>query len=138
MKYSKATSYALHSIVHLALTPDAGAVQVESLAQRQNLSPTYLSKILTKLVKAGLISSTPGVNGGYRLLKEPEQISFLEVIQSIEGYEPLLVCTMGHHDQDHNHECLIENTIADAEHKMQEVLSQKTIASILLQAHARH
>ena len=81
-------------MVHLAMDGEKEAVRVEDLADRQKLSPTYLSKILTKLVKAGLILSTPGVNGGYRLLKSPEQITFLEIIQAVEGQEALLKCFM--------------------------------------------
>lgn len=64
MKYSKATNYALHTMLFLvAHTPDK-PIGVQQLAERQNVSPTYLSKILTKLVKAGLIESTSGANGG--------------------------------------------------------------------------
>ncbi len=133
MKYSKATNYALHSMVHLAMETDNEAVRVEDLAQLQNLSPTYLSKILTKLVKANLILSTPGVNGGYRLLQSPEQVSFLEIIQAIEGQDALLNCTMTLEGKEHHHECLIEKAIADAEDKMLEALAQKTIAGILAQ-----
>lgn len=55
MKYSKATNYALHTMVFLTLNPKGKSMSVESLAEMQKLSPTYLSKILTKLVKAGLI-----------------------------------------------------------------------------------
>ena len=51
-------------------------MSVESLAEMQKLSPTYLSKILTKLVKAGLIESNPGVNGGYRISKRPMKYRF--------------------------------------------------------------
>lgn len=133
MKYSKATNYALHSMVHLAMEPDKDAVPVEDLAQLQKLSPTYLSKILTKLVKAGLVQSTPGVNGGYRLLHSPEQVTFLEIIQAIEGQEALLSCTMTLNGTAHHHECLIEKAITQAEDKMLEVLSQQTIAGILSQ-----
>ena len=133
MKYSKATNYALHSMVHLAMETDNEAVRVEDLAQLQNLSPTYLSKILTKLAKANLILSTPGVNGGYRLLKSPEQVTFLEIIQAIEGQDALLNCTMTLNGTAHHHECLIEKAITQAEDKMLEVLSQQTIAGILAQ-----
>lgn len=137
MKYSKATNYALHSMVHLAMETDNKAVRVDDLAQLQNLSPTYLSKILTKLAKAGLILSTPGVNGGYRLLQSPEQVTFLEIIQAIEGQEALLSCTMTHEGKGHHHECLIEKAIVDAEDKMLEALAQKTIAGILTQIPAK-
>lgn len=137
MKYSKATNYALHSMVHLAMESNQEAVRVEDLANRQHLSPTYLSKILTKLSKAGLITSTPGVKGGYRLLRSPEECTFLDIIQAVEGQESLLNCTMSHHGS-HHKECLIERAVSEAEDKMYEALSQKTIAKILIQMHARH
>lgn len=76
MKYSKATNYALHTMVFLTNTPKGKSMNVETLADMQKLSPTYLSKILTKLVKAGLIESNPGVNGGYRISKRPQEVSF--------------------------------------------------------------
>lgn len=132
MKYSKATSYALHSMVHLAMASTNEAVRVEDLAKRQKLSPTYLSKILTKLAKAGLITSTPGVKGGYRLLRSPEECTFLDIIQAIEGHESLLNCTMSH-DGKWNRECLIERAVADAEDKLKDELARKTIADILNQ-----
>lgn len=132
MKYSKATNYALHSMVHLAMASTNEAVRVEDLAKRQKLSPTYLSKILTKLAKAGLITSTPGVKGGYRLLRSPEECTFLDIIQAIEGHESLLNCTMSH-DGKWNRECLIERAVADAEDKLKDELARKTIADILNQ-----
>ncbi|WP_249664467.1 Rrf2 family transcriptional regulator, partial [Lysinibacillus sp. D4B1_S16] len=55
MKYSKATNYALHTMVFLTHTPKGKSMNVETLADMQKLSPTYLSQILTKLVKEGLI-----------------------------------------------------------------------------------
>lgn len=132
MKYSKATNYALHSMVHLAMASTNEAVRVEDLAKRQKLSPTYLSKILTKLAKAGLITSTPGVKGGYRLLRSPEECTFLDIIQAIEGHESLLNCTMSH-DGKWNRECLIERAVADAEDKLKDELARKKIADILNQ-----
>lgn len=133
MKFSKATNYALHSMVHLAMEPSEESVKVEELAERQKLSPTYLSKILTKLVKANLIESTPGVKGGYRLVRSPEECTFLDVIQATEGYESLLKCTM-RHENSWNKTCLIERTMSEVEDRMKEELDGKTIGSIVAQA----
>lgn len=58
-------------------------VSVQELAEKQNVSPTYLSKILTKLVKEGMIHSSPGVNGGYSLSPNWEDISFLDIIHTM-------------------------------------------------------
>ena len=132
MKYSKATNYALHTMVYLSLIPKGKLVGVEQLAKIQNLSPTYLSKILTKLVKAGLIESTPGVNGGYSIINHSREISFLDVIQAIEGKTSLFSCSREHEDAK-NGECLIENVMIDAERNMADELANKFIVDIAKQ-----
>jgi len=60
-------------------------LSLQPLASHMHISPTYLSKILTQLVKADLIQSAAGVNGGYSLRKPKAKISFYDVIQVIEG-----------------------------------------------------
>ncbi len=130
MKYSKATNYALHTMVFLTNTPKGKSMNVETLADMQKLSPTYLSKILTKLVKAGLIESNPGVNGGYRISKRPQEVSFLDVIYAIEGQTSLFSCSSDHEDSFHNEGCLIEQVMVDAENNMKEELSKKLIIDI--------
>ncbi|WP_312123881.1 Rrf2 family transcriptional regulator [Lysinibacillus boronitolerans] len=130
MKYSKATNYALHTMVFLTLNPKGKSMSVEALAEMQKLSPTYLSKILTKLVKAGLIESNPGVNGGYRISKRSQEISFLDVICAIEGQTSLFSCSSEHDDSSHHQGCLIEQVMVDAENNMKEELSKKFIVDI--------
>lgn len=132
MKYSKATNYALHTMVHLSMTPKGQAASVETLAGFQNLSPTYLSKILTKLAKAGLIDSVPGAKGGYSLSRSADTISFLEVISAIEGEAAMFTCTLSHS----NSTCLIERVMMDAEANMRQELSEKTIQGIVDQIEA--
>lgn len=132
MKYSRATNYALHTMVYLTLTPKGKAVGVDHLAKIQNLSPTYLSKILTKLVKAGLIESTPGVKGGYSIVRHSRDISFLDVIQAIEGKTTLFSCSLEHDDLKSG-DCLIENVMMEAEKKMKEELDKKYIIEIAKQ-----
>jgi len=129
MKYSKATNYALHTMVYLTLTEKGKAVGVEQLAKIQDLSPTYLSKILTKLVKAGLIESTPGVKGGYRIVRHSHDISFLDVIHAIEGKTTLFSCSL-EHEEEKNGECLIEQVMLKAEKKMQDELDKKYVKDI--------
>ncbi|WP_264738940.1 Rrf2 family transcriptional regulator [Cytobacillus firmus] len=129
MKYSKATNYALHTMVYLTLTPKGRSVGVEQLAKIQNLSPTYLSKILTKLVKAGLIESTPGVKGGYSIVSHSRKTSFLDVIHAIEGHTTLFNCSL-EHKVFSNEDCLIEKVMIEAEKKMKEELNNKYIADI--------
>ena len=126
MKYTKATNYALHIIAYFIKQEGKDNLSLQPLASHMNISPTYLSKILTQLVKADLIQSKTGLNGGYSLRKPKTEISFYDVIQAIEGSGALFTC-----DMDENHSCQIERVMKDAEEKMVNHLKEKPIYDIL-------
>lgn len=125
MKYSKATDYALHTMLFLVAATPNKPVGVQQLAEKLEVSPTYLSKILTKLVKAGMIESSSGANGGYRLKRNWENISFLDIIQAIEGSASLFDCSFNH-----GPECLIQQVVLSAEEKMEEHLRNQTMSEL--------
>ncbi|KRF13513.1 RrF2 family transcriptional regulator [Paenibacillus sp. Soil787] len=125
MKYSKATDYALHIMLFLVAATPNKPVGVQQLAERHGVSSTYLSKILTKLVKAGMIESASGANGGYRLKRNWENISFLDIIQAIEGSASLFDCSFNH-----GPECLIQQVVLSAEEKMEEHLRNQTMSEL--------
>ena len=127
MKYSQATNYALHTMLYFVALPLGKTIGVQQLAELQKLSPTYLSKILTKLVKAGLIESTPGINGGYRLTRNKEDITFLEVIEAIEGTASLFHCGPGEAHQG----CLIQKVMTEAEQQMEAYLEKRRLAELV-------
>lgn len=129
MKYSQATNYALHTMLYFVALPPGKTIGVQQLAALQALSPTYLSKILTKLVKAGLIESSPGVHGGYTLTKNKTDLSFLDVIQAIEGTASLFHCGAGlQHDA-----CLIQHVMMDAERQLEQYLRERKLADFAKQ-----
>lgn len=131
MRYSNATNYALHTMVYLMLQPRGSLVGVQELAEMQHLSPTYLSKILTKLTKAGLVESTPGAKGGYKISRTKLEISFLDVINAIEGDTSLFDCSI------HHEGCLIENTMRQAEENMKAELKSKLLINIAKEAESK-
>ena len=127
MKYSQATNYALHTMMYFVALPAGKTIGVQQLAELQELSPTYLSKILTRLVKAGMIESTPGVHGGYRLTRNKADISFLDVIHAIEGTASLFHCGVGmHHDM-----CLIQEVMTSAEGQMEHYLQERKLIELV-------
>ncbi|MCQ4088649.1 Rrf2 family transcriptional regulator [Saccharibacillus sp. JS10] len=125
MNYSKGTNYALHTMLDLAAREPGVKVGVQELAAKQHVSPTYLSKILTKLAKAGLIDSYSGAQGGYCLRLDKDEISFLDIIQAIEGHTPLFKgCEMN------GPGCLVEAVMRESERKMDEHLRSTTIGQL--------
>ena len=127
MKYSQATNYALHTMMYFVALPPGKTIGVQQLAELQELSPTYLSKILTRLVKAGMIESTPGVHGGYRLTRKREELSFLDVIHAIEGTASLFHCG---NSEDHQG-CLIQEVMTQAEQQMEDYLKERKLVELV-------
>ncbi len=127
MKYSHATNYALHTMLYFVALPLGKTIGVQQLAEFQELSPTYLSKILTKLVKAGMIESTPGINGGYKLTRNKADLSFLEVIHAIEGTASLFHCGSGLTHQG----CLIQEVMTNAERQMEDYLKERKLVELV-------
>jgi len=126
MKYTKATNYALHLMAYFVKHEGKVNLSLQPLANQLNISPTYLSKILTQLVKADLIQSSAGVNGGYSLRKSKTDITFYDVLQAIEGSGALFTCEMNE-----NHTCKIEKIMRDAEDKMVTHLKEQHIYDIV-------
>jgi Rrf2 family protein len=126
LKYTKATNYALHIIAYMIRFDKTDNLSLQPLASHFNISATYLSKILTQLVKAGLIQSTPGVNGGYVLRKKKEDISFMDVIKATEGTGALFHCNLQEEDK-----CRIQQVMAEAENVMETYLQNKKLYEVI-------
>lgn len=126
MKFTKGTNYALHLMAYFIKHEGKENLSLAPLAAHLNLSPTYLSKILTQLVKADLVQSTPGVNGGYSLRKGRDQISFYDVIKAIEGSGSLFTCEI---EADNN--CLIEGVMRTAEARMVDFLKESYLIDLV-------
>jgi len=90
MQYSVGVEYALHCLVYLI--PKGSKIGIKELAFFQGIPVTYLSKIFTKLANAGIVTSVPGVKGGFKLARDPDDISFWEVVEAVEGKKPIFQC----------------------------------------------
>ena len=89
---AKRTRYALRSLLYLAEERDGAPVQLARIAETQRVPPKYLELIMLDLKRAGLVRSTRGPKGGYRLARTPEQISFGDIVRVMEGPIALVSC----------------------------------------------
>lgn len=93
MKMSDGVEQAIHSVAMLAsLSPD-GVLSAAALAEFHGVSTSYLLKHLQSLSGAGILSTVPGPKGGYRLAKEPEGITLLDIVLAVEGPAPAFRCS---------------------------------------------
>jgi len=89
---SQKTRYALRALLYLVERGDDRPVQLASIAETQQIPRKYLELIMLDLKKAGIVSSVRGPSGGYRLARPAEEISFGEVIRTLEGPIALVPC----------------------------------------------
>jgi Rrf2 family protein len=85
MKLSRTVIYAVQATLQLAELQSAGPVPCSRLATEGGMPERFLLQILRNLVTHGILHSTRGVDGGYALDRNPQDISLLEVIEAIEG-----------------------------------------------------
>ena len=86
------TRYALRSLLYLAEKSAGDPVQLARIAESQRIPPKYLELIMLDLKKAGMVISTRGPRGGYLLARKPSEISFGEIVRTMEGPIALIPC----------------------------------------------
>ncbi|HVJ66326.1 MAG TPA: Rrf2 family transcriptional regulator [Bdellovibrionota bacterium] len=84
--------WALHCMMILGSLPEDKRLSASALAKFHGVPGEYLAKCLQMLSQAGLVSTTPGPRGGYCLAKAPNKISFLEIVEAIEGRAKTFKC----------------------------------------------
>ena len=92
LRISRKIDYALRAMIYLASISRDAVVPFREIARQMLVPEDFLAKILKTLVDEGLVKSTRGPHGGYALAKPSAEISFLEVIEAVEGPIALNVC----------------------------------------------
>ena len=85
MKLSTRARYGLKALIDLGLHSANEAISLQSIAERQDISTSYLEQLMAMLKKAGLVKSSRGAYGGYQLGKPADEISVGEVLRVLEG-----------------------------------------------------
>ncbi len=85
-KLSKAAEYAIRGVLYLSGKEESSKpTGIEEIARAQSVPPAYLAKLFQTLGKKGYVRSVRGHEGGFVLIKRPEEISFLNIIEAVEG-----------------------------------------------------
>lgn len=85
MKISTRGRYALRLMLDIAQQGEGAVVSLSDVANRQDISVKYLEQIVMKLNRAGFLKSIRGVQGGYTLLRGPEEYRVGDILRAMEG-----------------------------------------------------
>lgn len=92
---SQTAVYALKAVLYLAEEDGPDPVRVDQIAEALDVPRNYLSKILYSLARAGVLSSTRGPHGGFRLAKKPSELTLSRVVDTFDEVEVRSGCLLG-------------------------------------------
>jgi Rrf2 family protein len=128
LKLTKKADYGLIALRHLATA--RRSTSAKDIADAYRIPVPLLSKILQSLVRSGLLVSEQGTNGGYRLARDPHDITALEVIRTIDGPIILTHCFTEHAECDQSDLCPVREPLRKVHEGILRLLSSITISDM--------
>jgi len=110
MVLSQTAEYALRAMAWLATAPVGEPVRAKDLSIASGIPTHYLSKVMRRLVLAGLLVSQKGQGGGFLLSKSPEQIPFIDILMAVDAYPASGLCAFGWGECDEIHPCPLHSS----------------------------
>ncbi|MEM7200358.1 MAG: Rrf2 family transcriptional regulator [Planctomycetota bacterium] len=102
--------YALRAAAALAALPPGMSIRAQELAERTHVPVHYLSKVMRRLVLAGLVTSRKGHGGGFALSRPPKQVTFAELLAATDAAPEPGKCAYGWGSCDPDDPCPLHPT----------------------------
>ena len=131
------TRYSILAMVRLAKEYGKGTLMINEIAESEKVPKRFLESILLELKNNGYLGSRLGKNGGYYLIKNPEEVNLLEIVRLFEGSIALLKCTSEKYYEPCEHckdeqTCSIRETFKDIRDYTFKKLEGTTLSMLVL------
>jgi Rrf2 family protein len=93
--YSSSCEYAIRALTFLAQKPEGTAVPIKEVAEREDLPPHFLAKIMQTLAKAGVLDSFKGPTGGFALARSAGEITLYHIVEALDDLSNYDHCAVG-------------------------------------------
>lgn len=135
MQLSKAGEYAVRAMLHLAASSQDSNTKISDISKAWNIPESFLRKILHSLVKAGLVSSTRGINGGLALGHPAGKITLFDIVEAVEGKIYLNQCLVDHAFCENREWCPVHGVWRDAQEAFSQILKRDSLADLVKNPH---
>jgi Rrf2 family transcriptional regulator, iron-sulfur cluster assembly transcription factor len=133
MHLSTKGRYAVMAMTDLAGRQEDRAIALAEIAQRQEISLSYLEQLFSRLRRRGLVKSTRGPGGGYRLAKSAADTKIVDIVLAVD--EPLHATRCGGHAKlgcmSKGERCLTHDLWAEMGRQVQDYLASVSLADVL-------
>jgi len=129
--FSKTAEYALRAVFTIAEAEDEFPVLAKDIAQKGKVPDKYLSKVLRDLVRAGVLTSSRGIGGGFRLRKKPSAIKIGDIIKTFDNDFSTKHCLLGRRQCSDENPCPLHFKWKPVLKKIQDFLDQTTVKDLI-------
>lgn len=136
MQLTRAADYGVRALIHLADVESHTRASLTELAEAADVTPAFLSKVLQRLVQAGLVASKRGKRGGFELVPRARTATLLEILLALDGVPELNIC-LGPSGCRRKSWCGAHPVWHEAQDRMREVLSSITLDQLAERSQAR-
>ena len=130
MYIPRTSEYALRAMAHMARLPEGQGARAQELSAAADIPTPYLSKILRKLVLAGLLTSRKGHGGGFVLSRPARLIRFLDILTAADYQANPTSCAFGWGECDPSHPCPLHPAWAELKGSFMDWAAKMTLADV--------
>ncbi len=131
MKISTKGRYGLRILLDLALHNSDAPRLIRDIAESQQISEKYISRLIVDLRRAGLVRSIRGAKGGFRLARNPEEVTLLEVVEVMEGALSIVDCVRKPEKCDRFGNCATRDIWEGLNNDIRECMKKITLQNII-------
>ncbi len=130
MQLTRQPEYAVRTLIELVNAPAGVLVHSKTIAEKQKLPEKFLNKTIQILVRAGMIETRRGMQGGIRLAVPPESVTLVDILTAIEGKLALNPCLDSDYHCENQAECPVRKVIQRTQGAILAELSKETLADL--------
>lgn len=123
--------YAVRALIYLADNKNEGIVSVPELVDELGITRPFLRKIMQLLAKAGVIESYKGNKGGFRLIKKPDDVYLIDLVEIFQGNFSLNECILNKDICPNKGNCILKDRVDDIEEKVKLELESIDLSSLI-------
>lgn len=138
MKLSTRARYGIRALLDLAGNGHNGPVSLKDIAQRQEISMSYLEHLIKPLVSAGVIRTLRGSRGGIVMSRLPSQIKLSEIVELLEGSTAPVECVDSTGNCQRSEDCVTRDVWIELKQAIDTVLNSTTLQDLVERQKAKH
>jgi len=128
---SGTAEYALRAVVYIARRGTEVPVQADELAEAVDVPRNYLGKVLHQLVRARILRSSRGKNGGFRLARAPKDLTLLEIASLFDRLEGRRRCLLGRPECSDVNPCPVHHRWRETSELISQFFRETTLADVI-------